>query len=434
MKQTITDRNNRVSESKLFCDLTQSYAPSGGGGIGTYLREKRAYVLEHTQHRLLQIVPGPEDRIIEEGRHIWVEIGAQPVRGSPNYRFILRTRAVREVLERYHPDLIESQCPWVLPWTAINYRRAFPETTLVAGYHTDFPNTHIYRVGSDLFGDYLARGLRRLSTGYAEITYSEFDRIYTLGEDMRDLLASYRIDHVDVLALGVDARTFRPDRRDPALRQQFGLKQNGPLLAYAGRLDNEKRADRLLAMFRELPRDLGADLILVGDGKLRASLEEQAQAENLPVAFAGYVSDRTELARILASSDMYVSAMADETFGLSVLEAQACGLPVVGFAAGAMVQRVPEALGMLVELDDVAAMASAVEQVWRADHKAIGARARAHVLEWFGWNATFERLFSQIYAKAFEASEARRQAAGWFGRRSGVPGPSSPRGLGAGWK
>ena len=422
-----------MSEAKLFCDLTQSYAPQGGGGIGTYLREKRDYVLQHTDHRLLQIVPGPEDRIVENGRHIWVEIGAQPVRGSPNYRFILRTRAVREVLELYHPDLIESQCPWVLPWTAINYRRAFPETALVAGYHTDFPNTHVYRVGSELFGHFLARALRRLVTGYAEITYSEFDRIYTLGEDMRDLLASYRIEHVDVLALGVDAETFRPERRDPHLRQQLGLAQTGPLLAYAGRLDNEKRADRLLAMFRELPRDLDAALLLVGDGKLRASLEEQALAEGLAVAFPGYVSDRKELARLLASSDIYVSAMADETFGLSVLEAQACGLPVVGFAAGAMIQRVLEPLGVLVELDDVAAMARAVEHVWRNDHDAMGARARAHVVERFGWNATFERLFGQIYPRAFAAAEARQQAAGWFGRRPGVPAPTSPRGIGAGW-
>jgi alpha-1,6-mannosyltransferase len=422
-----------VSEAKLFCDLTQSYAPQGGGGIGTYLREKRDYVLQHTDHRLLQIVPGPEDRIVENGRHIWVEIGAQPVRGSPNYRFILRTRAVREVLELYHPDMIESQCPWVLPWTAINYRRAFPETALVAGYHTDFPNTHIYRVGSELFGHFLARALRRLSAGYAEITYSEFDRIYTLGEDMRDLLTSYGINHVDVLALGVDADTFRPERRDPDIRQQLGLTQKGPLLAYAGRLDNEKRADRLLAMFRELPRDLDAALLLVGDGKLRASLEEQAQAEGLAVAFAGYVSDRKELARLLASSDIYVSAMADETFGLSVLEAQACGLPVVGFAAGAMIQRVPEPLGILVELDDVAAMARAVEQVWHNDHDAMGARARAHVVERFGWQATFERLFGTIYPRAFAAAETRRQAAGWFGRKPGVPATSSPRGLGAGW-
>lgn len=111
---------------RLICDLTQSYTPHGGGGISTYLREKRDYVLEHTPHHLLQIVPGPRDRVTTRGRHIFAEVAADPVRGSPNYRLILRTGAVRALLERHRPDLIESLCPWAFPWTAIRHRRAFP--------------------------------------------------------------------------------------------------------------------------------------------------------------------------------------------------------------------------------------------------------------------------------------------------------------------
>ena len=100
--------------------------------------------------------------------------------------------------------MIESLCPWVLPWTAINHRRAYPGTALVAGYYTDFPNVHIHRVSAELFGKVIADGLRWLSVGYAEVTYREFDRVYTLGNDMRDLLGRYGIGHVDVLDLGVD--------------------------------------------------------------------------------------------------------------------------------------------------------------------------------------------------------------------------------------
>ena len=76
-----------ASRPLLLCDLTQSYSPSGGGGISTYLREKRDYVLTHTPHHLLQIVPGPEDRVTVNGRHIFVEVGADPVRGSPQLPF-----------------------------------------------------------------------------------------------------------------------------------------------------------------------------------------------------------------------------------------------------------------------------------------------------------------------------------------------------------
>lgn len=396
---------NQPDTARTICDLTQSYAPSGGGGISTYLREKRRYVLEQTDHRLLQIVPGPEDRIVENGRHIWVEVAAEPVRGSPNYRFILRTSAVRAVLERYRPDLIESQCPWLLPWTAINHRRAHPATALVAGYHTDFPNAHIHRVGSDLFGETIADGLRQISTRYAAVTYREFDRVYALDAGTRDLLSDYGVPHVDVLSLGVDTALFSPAQRDPCLRARLGLAGTGPLLAYAGRLDNEKRADRLIEMFRQLPPELDAALLMIGDGKLRDGLMQAATG--LPVHFAGFVDDRARLATMLASSDIYVSAMADETFGISIVEAQSCGLPVVGVASGAMPSRVPAGLGLLGPVDDTQAMARHVQTIWGGDICAMRAAARRHTVEQFDWSQTFAALFGQVYPKALWRAAAR---------------------------
>ncbi|MEO5492667.1 MAG: glycosyltransferase [Sphingomonas sp.] len=402
----------------ILCDLTQSYAPSGGGGISTYLREKRDYVLTHTPHHLLQIVPGPEDRITVNGRHIFAEVAAPPVHGSPNYRFILRTKVVRDILARYRPDVIESLCPWVLPWTAINHRKAFPDTTLIAGYRTDFPNAHVYRVGKAKFGETIGRALQWLSYGYAEITYREFDWVYTLSEDARAALARRKITRTDVLPLGVDIEMFGPDKRDPTYRLELGLPGDGPLLIYAGRVDNEKRADRLIDMFKKLPADLGAAMVMMGDGKLMSRL--QSEAAGLPVAFPGFEKDRAELARALASSDLYVSAMADETFGISVLEAQASALPVVGVASGAMPDRVPAGLGLLGPVDDTTAMADNVLDLWRDDHEAIGAAARAHVEANFSWRRTFEHLLGHIYPHAMAHAAARvGSGKGW--RFPGMP-------------
>lgn len=393
-----------MTEELLICDLTQSYSPSAGGGISTYLREKRDHVLAHTPHRLLQIVPGPADRVTVEGRHIFAEIGSDLVRGSPDYRFILRVAKVRALLAEYRPDVIESLCPWVLPWAAIHHRRRFPGTALVAGYRTDFPNAHVKRVAFDKFGPagWLFYGL---SLGYARITYREFDWVYTLGEEARAALARRGITRTSVLPLGVDTRIFSPARRDRAYRAGLGLAGAGPLLIYAGRIDNEKSADRLVAMFRRLPSELSAAMVMVGDGKLRAPL--MAAARELPIAFPGFEPDREGLARALASSDIYVSAMANETFGISVLEAQACGLPVAGVASGAMPARVPAGLGLLGPVDDAAAMAANVAAIWRGDHRAMGRAARAHVERAFSWRATFERLFAEIYPKALARAGAR---------------------------
>ena len=398
------------AQPMLLCDLTQSYSHTAGGGVGTYMRAKRDYVLNHTPHSLLQIVPGPEDRVVVDGRHIWAEVGADPVRGSPNYRFILRTSVVRRLLAQYRPAIVESLCPWVLPWTAINHRRAFPETALVAGYSTDFPNAHVYRVGRAVAGELVGQVARWLIYGYAEITYREFDWVYTLSQEMRDTLAWRKITRTSVVQLGADLAQFHPSRRDPAYRAELGLGGDGPLLMYAGRLDNEKRADTLIAMFKQLPPELGAAMVLIGDGKRREAM--MADAAGLPIAFPGFVSDRLVLARALASADIYVSGMADETFGLSIVEAQASGLPVVGVASGAMIDRVPVGLGRLGPVGDAEAMAANVQAVWRnPDRAGMSARAHAHA-QHFNWDNTFEQLFSEIYPRALHHA-ALRVHKGW---------------------
>lgn len=400
-----------MTESLLICDLTQSWSPTGGGGISTYLKEKRRYIQDCTPHRLLQIVPGPQDRITVEGRTILAEVGSGQVWGSPNYRWISRNDAVFALLSEYRPDIIESLCPWVLPWIAIRHRWRYPDTALIAGYRTDFPNAHVYRVMRDLAGHYPASLLRQVAYGYAALTYNRFDRVYTLGRDAERMLHGLGQTNTGVLGLGVDMSQFSPEHRDPNFRASLGLPAtDGPLLIYAGRIDNEKRADLLVSMFKVLPPELGAVMVLLGDGKLRAQLQEEARG--LPIAFPGFEADRRALARALASSDIYVSGMADETFGISVLEAQASGLPVVGVASGAMIERVPEGMGLLGPVNDAAAMATNVSTLWRTGHAEARQRSLALANAHNRWDQTFEQLITVEYAAALATRDARR-AKGW---------------------
>ena len=398
-----------MTDNLLVCDLTQSWSPTGGGGISTYLKEKRRFFQDNTEHRLLQIVPGPEDKITVKGRTIFAEVGAPQVWGSPNYRWINRNDAVFDLLREYRPDIIESQCPWVLPWIAIRHRRRFPQTALVAGYRTDFPNSQIYRVMEDLYGHYPAAASRQLGYFYAWMTYHRFDRVYTLNDEARRMLARLNYHRTGLLGLGVDIDQFSPDHRDPDFRAELGLPpSDGPLLIYAGRLDNEKRAYVLTEMFKQLPREMGAQMVLMGDGKLREILQDEAKG--LPIAFPGYETNRRVLARALASSDIYVSGMADETFGISVLEAQASGLPVVGVAGGAMPERVPEGAGLLGPVDDALEMARNVMRVWSQDYASMRHRSLSLASSHNRWDETFRQLIDVEYAEALKTRDARLQS------------------------
>jgi alpha-1,6-mannosyltransferase len=403
MSRDDPDMKSPLAPQRLICDLTQSWSEVGGG-VGTYLRHKRQHILNRTPHRHLLIVPGPEDTITEDGRAITATVRSPRVPGSPHYRLMLRNGAVRMLLERFMPDLIECQDSYNLPWAAVAHRRRFPETALVGGYFTDFPTVYVERPFSKVMGGMLAGAAGRLCYNYCGLLYRQFDAVFALSENGgATKLRSYGVDDVGIVPLGVELGDFGPSRRDPRLRQSLGIEDHQPLLIYVGRLDAEKKPHIVAEAFRKLPEELGAHLVLLGEGPLR---EEIASLSDPRIHTPGFVRDRQQLARWLASADVYASGMADETFGVSIVEAQASGLPVVGVAAGAMVDRVTSSIGRLGPVDDSDAMAANVLSVLESNPRMMGEIAQDEARQ-YSWDRSMETLFGQLYRSAF-AERARR--------------------------
>jgi alpha-1,6-mannosyltransferase len=389
----------------LYADVTQSWSDVGGG-VRTYLRHKRRHILDNTPHRHLLVVPGPCDTIATEagGRGLTVTIASPKVPGSPHYRLMLRNRAVRSVLADHRPDLIECQDAYNLPWAAIGHAKRFPGTALVAAYCTDFPTVYVERPFTKWLGQSLGTAASRLCYNYCARLYRRFDAVYAMSENGGAAkLRALGVNDVDVVPLGVELGQFSPDKRNAGLRYKLGLAEHQPLLIYVGRLDVEKRPQIVVDAFRRLPQSLGAGLLLIGDGPLR---EQFSGLEAERIFAPGFCRDRDDLAAWLASADLYVSAMADETFGISVIEAQASGLPVVGVAAGAMVDRVPDGLGLVGDVDDAAVMAANIMAVLDGEVAEMGRLARAHALQ-FSWDQSMERLFGRVYRSALARAAAR---------------------------
>lgn len=394
MSRDASDR--RPHGAKLFCDLTQSWSEVGGG-VRTYLLHKRRHILENTPHRHLLVIPGARDEVIEEERSITVMIRSPHVPGSPNYRLLLRNKAVREALERFQPDLIECQDAYNLPWAAIGHRKRFPRTALCAVYMTDFPTVYVERPLSKVLGRPIASLFGRAGYAYAAKLYRHFDAVFALSENGGAAkLRSVGVPDVGVVPLGVEIGEFSASLRDPGLRRKLGLEDHQPLLIYVGRLDVEKKPDVVVEAFRRLPDSLGAKLVLIGEGPLK---EQIAAIGDHRIIMPGYVNGRAELARWLASADIYVSGMADETFGVSIVEAQASGLPIVGVSAGAMLDRVTPQTGRLGPVGNSKAMAKNILALIQADRTVIAEHARAEALR-FSWDRSMAALFNELYPAA----------------------------------
>jgi glycosyltransferase involved in cell wall biosynthesis len=129
-----------------------------------------------------------------------------------------------------------------------------------------------------------------------------------------------------VIPNGIDAAEFRynPVLRS-ATRARLGIAPDALVLGGVGRLEPTKRFDRLIRAIGEVP---AVTLLLVGDGAARAALEQLALARGVAdrVVFAGAVGHVREM---LCAMDVFASPSEQETFGLAVLEALACGLPAM---------------------------------------------------------------------------------------------------------
>ena len=113
-----------------------------------------------------------------------------------------------------------------------------------------------------------------------------------------------------------------------------------------------------------------------------------------------YCRDNHELASYFASADAFVHAGTHETFGLVVLEAMACGRPVVAMRAGALPELVDPTAGNLAEphADPAVAaanLADAIVNVYERDLETLGAAARRHVLANYSWSRTLQALMAR---------------------------------------
>jgi alpha-1,6-mannosyltransferase len=182
--------------------------------------------------------------------------------------------------------------------------------------------------------------------------------------------------------LGIDSGVFRPQRRVETLREHLRLPANSRLLVYAGRFTPEKKLHLLIDAVRQLGRPY--HLVLIGSGD---ELPRYPQ-----ITYFRFKRDQRQLARLLASCDVLVHPGDCETFGLIVLEAMACGLPVVGTRGGGVAELVCEQTGVLAEPNNAASLAEAIESIYQADMARMGANARRKAEELYDWN----RILPQV--------------------------------------
>jgi phosphatidylinositol alpha 1,6-mannosyltransferase len=316
-----------------FCTDTFDEA----NGVATV---SRAFVEYARRHHLpfLLIRPGSQSRTFTEGALTIVEVAKSalsiPLDMGLKFDLLVWRQAdwLRGQMNAFHPDIVHITGPGDIGMVCarLSHTLRVPKPPLVAAWHT---NVHQYaRMRAQGFLDLLPRSAgRALGAKIEDVSFLLAARFYKTGrlilapnQDILTRLTRQTGKPGQIMLHGVDSDLFAPPQEKPPT--EFVT------LGYAGRLTAEKNVRFLVELANGLPADIRARVRfrIVGDGAQRSWLER-----HLPPSteFMGLLRGK-DLAAAYAQMDVFLFPSLSDTFGLVLLEALSCGIPVVSFQVG----------------------------------------------------------------------------------------------------
>ncbi len=378
--------------------VTESFLPAINGVTNSVLRVLET--LRQDGHEAIVIAPaarstGSENLTNSVTKYLGFDVVRVPAVMLKQFQWGMPTPILQSTLANFAPDVIHVASPVFLGGQAIAIaqRLGIP---CVAVYQTDISG-YVERYGLKFARPVIDKIMAAIHAP-ATINLAPTD-------EAASYLRALRVPGVDVWGRGVDLDLFHPNRKLEAevIELKGRWSPNGEVVVgFVGRLAAEKQVDRMSELLG-LP---GVRCVVVGDGPERATLEAKFAGKN--VVFTGRLGG-IELANAYAALDVFTHFGTEETFGQTIQEAQASGLPVVAPASGG-----PKSLietgsnGFLVHPTLGGAFAERVEQLAQDSglRARVGEQARRSVLN-KSWAANNGKLID-FYHSAIARVESTR--------------------------
>jgi glycosyltransferase involved in cell wall biosynthesis len=308
-----------------FFDINTFFSRRAGG-IRAFYEAKVAFFNNQTRDRYVLAFPGSRFGLKQQGPQVTFAEAYGPVvsKDPSGYRFMLDYAAIYRLIRCYHPEVIEVGDPWLTGLFCLAIRSlGLYRGTLSCFLHSDPILTHL----DPWSRQPPFRGLRRLLVlrPLARLFYRvqrAYDLTVVSSAVLQRRLAARGVD-AELAPLGVPGIYL-----DTPLTRPRRLEGGGHMrLLYVGRLNREKGIAFVRALTSELPNLCGISLTVVGRGGAQAFFES---IKHPRFRFLGFIEDSAELCRIYDEHDILLAPGPHESFGLSVVEAMARGLVIVG--------------------------------------------------------------------------------------------------------
>jgi len=325
--------------------MTDGYKPHISG-ITNYIALNKAH-LEKMGHEVYIFTFGDENYVDDEGNVI--RSPGLPLLDTGYFINLRYNEKARHLL--YTMDIAHVHHPFMSGSLALRYcrPRGIP---IIFTNHTRYDlYAHAY---FPLLGDLISE---TSMSAYLPVFCRLCDLIIAPSPGMRDVLVHFGVDApIDVVPNGVDIQPFL-QAPNPLDRTQFGFSPDDVLLIYVGRLGPEKNLGFLLRSFAGTAKAYDhIGLLLVGDGPERENLQEQAAYLKIDnrVHFTGSIP-YDQMPSYLSMADAFVTASVTEVHPLSVIEAMAAGLPVLGIQSPGVGDTIKDGVtGLIAEEEDLA--------------------------------------------------------------------------------
>ena len=315
-----------------------------------------------------------------------VDHASLPCPTYPEIRLSLTTaRRIGTQIGQFEPDAIHiaTEGPLGLAARRFCMRRGYRFTT---SYHTRFPEYLHERLP--------VPGLKELAHRFLDRFHRKSSAVMVATPSIEAMLRKRGLHHIKRWGRGVDTALFRP--RQGTDLDGIEIEGERPFSMYVGRVAPEKNIEAFLKL------NLPGTKVVVGDGPQRQALE----ARYPQAKFVGYRSG-DDLARHVAAADVFVFPSLTDTFGLVLIEAMACGVPVAAYPVPGPIDVVEN--GTVGVLDED--LAEAVKRALPLDRKACRTYA-----EKFTWQRSAEQFLSNLVR--LDASEGQSPHTGTIAREA----------------
>ena len=319
--------------------------PPHVGGVGVHIHTLSKKLVEEGHEVYVITYPHKEIKDID-GIHV---IGTKGL-NIPGVRGLMfkknAKKALKNLLEKEDIDIIHGHYLFPAGAAAVEVGKEYGIKTYVTAH------------GSDMFELYKSQPLMRPTI---KNVLKDADGVFAVSNALKHEIVATGVvgiaDKTKISWNSVDVDKFSLKNND-SFKKEFKLEDK-PIVLFVGNLIKRKNVDSLL----EAKKIANSDyyLVVVGDGPLYKKLTKKVEDENIrDVIFTG---SRGDVENIIPSCDLLILPSYSESFGLVLIEALACGKPVIGSDVGGISEIINDDVGLLINPKKVSTIAKAIDKL-----------------------------------------------------------------------